>query len=151
MGEVAHDPCVETAIVGTAAGRRPRTSESRQIRAITRSSAPKWPGWLISHKASWSARRSPIASCGSGAADPALAKFVAADRQRRHRHQTAYVAMLLDNGPLREGLSAQTPRPSTELSPIPTHMPNSPAIEDGALLRELADGHPYPALPLPPR
>jgi hypothetical protein len=41
----------------------------------------------------------------SGTADPALAEFVAADRQRRHRHQTAYIAMLLDNGPLREGMS----------------------------------------------
>lgn len=42
----------------------------------------------------------------SGTADPALAEFVAADRRRRHRHQTAYIAMLLDNGPLREGVSA---------------------------------------------
>jgi AcrR family transcriptional regulator len=42
----------------------------------------------------------------SGTADPALGKFVAADRQRRHRHQTAHIAMLLDNGPLREGMSA---------------------------------------------
>jgi AcrR family transcriptional regulator len=41
----------------------------------------------------------------SGTADPALAEFVAADRQRRHRHQTAYIGMLLDNGPLREGMS----------------------------------------------
>ncbi len=42
----------------------------------------------------------------SGTADPALADFVAADRRRRHRHQTAYIAMLLDNGPLRDGVSA---------------------------------------------
>jgi AcrR family transcriptional regulator len=42
----------------------------------------------------------------SGTADPALAEFVASDRERRHRHQTAYIAMLLDNGPLREGMSA---------------------------------------------
>jgi AcrR family transcriptional regulator len=42
----------------------------------------------------------------SGTADPALAEFVARDRHRRHRHQTAYIAMLLDNGPLREGMNA---------------------------------------------
>jgi AcrR family transcriptional regulator len=42
----------------------------------------------------------------SGTADPALAEFLTQDRQRRHRTQTAYIAMLLDNGPLRDGMSA---------------------------------------------
>ena len=42
----------------------------------------------------------------SGAADPALAEFVNADQQRRHRVQSAYIAMLLANGPLRDGLTA---------------------------------------------
>jgi hypothetical protein len=42
----------------------------------------------------------------SGTADPSLAEFVAADRQRRHRHQAAYIAMLLDNRALRDGMSA---------------------------------------------
>ena len=42
----------------------------------------------------------------SGTADPALAEFVTQDRHRRHRTQTAYITMLLDNGPLRDGLSA---------------------------------------------
>jgi AcrR family transcriptional regulator len=42
----------------------------------------------------------------SGTADPALAEFVVRERQRRHRHQTAYIVMLLGNGPLRERMSA---------------------------------------------
>ena len=41
----------------------------------------------------------------SGTADPALAEFVTQDRQRRHRTQTAYIAMLRNNGPLRGGMS----------------------------------------------
>jgi AcrR family transcriptional regulator len=42
----------------------------------------------------------------SAATDPVLAEFVNADQQRRHRVQTAYITMLLDNGPLRDGLTA---------------------------------------------
>ncbi len=42
----------------------------------------------------------------SGTADPALAEFVTKDRARRHRHQGAYMVMLLENGPLRDGMSA---------------------------------------------
>jgi hypothetical protein len=38
-------------------------------------------------------------------ADPALAEFVSDDEHRRHRVQSAYIDMLLANGPLREGLS----------------------------------------------
>lgn len=41
----------------------------------------------------------------SGAADPALAEFVRADEHRRHRVQSAYIDMLIANGPLREDLS----------------------------------------------
>lgn len=41
----------------------------------------------------------------SGAVDPALAEFVRDDEQRRYRVQSAYIDMLLANGPLREGLS----------------------------------------------
>jgi AcrR family transcriptional regulator len=38
-------------------------------------------------------------------ADPALAEFVREDEQRRYRVQSAYIDILLTNGPLREGLS----------------------------------------------
>ena len=54
---------LETAIVGDA----PRVDvlELPEIAASGPSptSARNWPGWLISHEASWSARRSPTASC----------------------------------------------------------------------------------------
>ncbi len=42
----------------------------------------------------------------SAAADSALAEFVHVDQQRRHRVQTAYIAMLITNGPLRDGMNA---------------------------------------------
>jgi AcrR family transcriptional regulator len=41
----------------------------------------------------------------ASAADPAAAEFTRSDEQRRHRIQTAYIHMLLANGPLRDGLS----------------------------------------------
>jgi hypothetical protein len=39
------------------------------------------------------------------AADPAAAEFAHSDEQRRHPIQTAYIHMLLANGPLRAGLT----------------------------------------------
>jgi AcrR family transcriptional regulator len=40
------------------------------------------------------------------AADPAVASFERSDEQRRRRIQAAYIDMLLANGPLRDGLTA---------------------------------------------
>jgi AcrR family transcriptional regulator len=40
------------------------------------------------------------------AADPAVAAFAAADRARRQRVQSAYISMLLANGPLRNDMAA---------------------------------------------
>lgn len=42
----------------------------------------------------------------SVAADPAVSAFAADDRKRRHRVQSAYVTMLLANGPLRDQMTA---------------------------------------------
>jgi AcrR family transcriptional regulator len=99
---------LETAIVGDA----PRVDvldlpEIAAIRAITdqRTQLAR-----LAHLSRGILQRTALAHRilrNSGTADPALSEFVAADRQRRHRHQTAYIAMLLDNGPLREGMSAQ--------------------------------------------
>ena len=98
---------LETAIVGNA----PRVDvlelpEIATIRAITdqRTQLDR-----LAHLSRGILERTALAHRilrNSGTADPALAKFVAADRQRRHRHQTAYIAMLRHNGPLREGTSA---------------------------------------------
>jgi len=41
----------------------------------------------------------------SVAADPAVQEFADEDRRRRHRAQTAYIVMLLANGPLRNQMS----------------------------------------------
>jgi AcrR family transcriptional regulator len=98
---------LETAIVGDA----PRVDvlelpEIAAIRAITdqRSQLAR-----LAHLSRGILERTALAHRilrNSGTADPALAEFVAADRRRRHRHQTAYIAMLLGNGPLREEMSA---------------------------------------------
>ena len=98
---------LETAIVGNA----PRVDvldlpEIAAIRAIT-----DQPTQLarLAHLSRGILERTALAHRilrSSGTADPSLAEFVAADRQRRHRHQAAYIAMLLHNGTLREGLSA---------------------------------------------
>jgi AcrR family transcriptional regulator len=98
---------LETAIVGNA----PRVDvlklpEIAAIRAITdqRTQVAR-----LAHLSRGILERTALAHRilrNSGTADPALAEFVVADRQRRHRHQTAYIDMLLDNGALREGMSA---------------------------------------------
>src|SRR5215212_739728 len=98
---------LETAIVGDA----PRVDvldlpEIAAIRAITdqRTQLAR-----LAHLSRGILQRTALAHRilrNSGTADPALAEFVAADRRRRHRHQTAYIAMLLGNGTLREGMSA---------------------------------------------
>jgi TetR/AcrR family transcriptional regulator, regulator of autoinduction and epiphytic fitness len=98
---------LETAIVGNA----PRIDvlelpEIAAIRAITDQRAQLA---RLAHLSRGILERTALAHRilrNSGTADPALAEFVAKDRQRRHRHQTAYIAMLLDNGPLREGMNA---------------------------------------------
>lgn len=98
---------LETAIVGNA----PRVDvlelpEIVAIRAVTDQRAQLA---RLAHLSRGILERTALAHRilrNSGTADPALAEFVAADRQRRHRHQNAYIAMLLHNGPLREGMSA---------------------------------------------
>src|SRR5215213_5056130 len=98
---------LETAIVGSA----PRVDvlelpEIAAIRAITDQRAQLA---RLTHLSRGILERTALAHRilrNSGTADPALAEFVARDRRRRHRHQTAYIAMLFGNGPLREGMSA---------------------------------------------
>jgi AcrR family transcriptional regulator len=98
---------LETAIVGTV----PRVDvlELPEIAAIRALTDQRTQLTRLAHLSRGILERTALGHRilrNSGTADPALAEFVAADRHRRHRHQTAYIAMLLDNGPLREGLSA---------------------------------------------
>jgi AcrR family transcriptional regulator len=98
---------LETAIVGNA----PRVDvlELPEIAAIRTITDQRTQLARLAHLSRGILERTALAHRilrNSGTADPALAEFVAADRQRRHRHQTAYIAMLLDNGPLRDGMSA---------------------------------------------
>jgi AcrR family transcriptional regulator len=98
---------LETAIVGNA----PRVDvlELPEIAAIRAITDQRTQLAQLAHLSRGILERTALAHRilrNSGTADPALAEFVAADRQRRHRHQTAYIAMLLDNGSLREGMSA---------------------------------------------
>jgi AcrR family transcriptional regulator len=98
---------LETAIVGDA----PRVDvlELPEIAAIRAISDQRSQLARLAHLSRGILERTALAHRilrNSGTADPALAEFVAADRHRRHRHQTAYIAMLLDNGPLREEMSA---------------------------------------------
>jgi AcrR family transcriptional regulator len=97
---------LETAIVGDA----PRVDvlELPEIAAIRAITDQRTQVTRLAHLSRGILERTALAHRilrNSGTADPALAEFVAADRQRRHGHQTAYIAMLLDNGPLREGMS----------------------------------------------
>jgi AcrR family transcriptional regulator len=97
---------LETAIVGNA----PRVDvlELPEIAAIRTITDQRTQLARLAHLSRGILERTALAHRilrNSGTADPALAEFVAADRQRRHRHQTAYIAMLLHNGPLREGMS----------------------------------------------
>jgi AcrR family transcriptional regulator len=98
---------LETAIVGNA----PRVDvlELPEIAAIRAITDQRTQLARLAHLSRGILERTALAHRilrNSGTADPALAEFIAADRQRRHRHQTAYISMLLDNGPLREGMSA---------------------------------------------
>jgi AcrR family transcriptional regulator len=98
---------LETAIVGNA----PRVDvlELPEIAAIRAIRDQRTQLARLAHLSRGILERTALAHRilrNSGTADPALAEFVAADRQRRHRHQTAYIAILLDNGPLREGMGA---------------------------------------------
>ena len=124
---------LETAIVGNA----PRVDvlELPEIAAIRAITDQRTQLARLAHLSRGILERTALAHRilrNSGTGDPALAEFVAADRQRRHRHQTAYIAMLLHNGPLREGMSAADAAATYGASRIPTRTPNSPAIEDGA-------------------
>lgn len=97
---------LETAIVGNA----PRVDvlELPEIAAIRAISDQRTQLARLAHLSRGILERTALGHRilrNSGTADPALAEFVAADRHRRHRHQTAYIAMLLVNGPLREGMS----------------------------------------------
>jgi AcrR family transcriptional regulator len=98
---------LETAIVGDA----PRIDvlELPEIATIRATTDQRTQLARLAHLSRGILQRTALAHRilrNSGTADPALAEFVAADRHRRHRHQTAYIAMLLDNGPLRDGLNA---------------------------------------------
>jgi AcrR family transcriptional regulator len=98
---------LETAIVGNA----PRVDvlELPEIAAIRAITDQRVQVARLAHLSRGILERTALAHRilrNSGTADPALAEFVAKDRQRRHRHQTAYIAMLLDNGPLRQEMSA---------------------------------------------
>jgi AcrR family transcriptional regulator len=98
---------LETAIVGDA----PRVDvlELPEIAAIRAATDQRTQLARLAHLSRGILDRTALAHRilrNSGTADPTLAEFVARDRRRRHRHQTAYIAMLLDNGPLREGMSA---------------------------------------------
>ena len=98
---------LETAIVGTA----PRVDvlELPEIAAIRAITDQRTQLARLAHLSRGILERTALGHRilrNSGTADPALAEFVTRERQRRHRHQTAYIAMLLDNGPLHEGMSA---------------------------------------------
>ena len=98
---------LETAIVGDA--QRVDVLELPEIAAIRVITDQRTQVARLAHLSRGILERTALAHRilrNSGTADPALAEFIAADRQRRHRHQTAYIAMLLHNGPLREGVSS---------------------------------------------
>jgi AcrR family transcriptional regulator len=98
---------LETAIVGNA--QRVDVLELPEIATIRAITDQRTQVARLAHLSRGILERTALAHRilrNSGTADPALAEFVAADRQRRHRHQTAYIAMLLANGPLREAMTA---------------------------------------------
>jgi AcrR family transcriptional regulator len=97
---------LDVAIVGNTVGRdildlpeiaavRAEKDQRAQLAALTRLSR----GILERSAAGHRILRSSVA------ADPAVQRFADEDRKRRHRVQTAYIGMLLANGPLRDEMT----------------------------------------------